>query len=244
MICDFRNYLLQFLLFYQSIFKTVALTLAVMDTEVTWIIDALAHDRTKTKSGLADALGVDPSAITRLLHGERRLKYAEARRAADYLGVALPRRFDDTGADEVGFREDAAVFDHRSAPSDPAFAPLFRALTNGDGFWRLDRQSIIERKPRSPQLSGVRDAFGFYAPDNAMAPRFKIGEVAWINPARPVAPGDDALLMRTAQDNDTVFLCELGAIEDRNFIVRQHGDGEEKSFARAQWVALHVFPRS
>lgn len=212
-----------------------------MQTEIAWIIDALAHNRKKTKSGLAAALGIDPSAVTRLLHGERRLKFSEARLAANYLEVEPPKTFG-----EGGFAEEGEAFAHAPAESDPSFAPLYRASAGEEGFWRLDRSHIIERKPRAPQLSGVRSAFGFYVPDEVMSPRFKIGEIAWINPVRPVAPGDDAMLLFTAEENggDRIFPCEILEIQDKQFVVRQYGNGEQRLFSRDEWVALHVFGRA
>lgn len=209
-----------------------------MRTEVNWIIEALAQDRKKTKSGLAAALGIDPSAVTRLLRGERRLKFTEAQLAAEYLGVEAPG----------GVSEGAWSETQSDAQKDKNTAPLFRADARKDGFWQIDidRQSVIERKPRSPQLAGVRSAFGFYAPDQSMSPRFKIGEIVWINPMRPVAPGDDAMLMQldALQDGDKIFLCELLEIHDDYFAVRQYGDGEKRTFPRSDWVALHVFGRA
>ena len=209
-----------------------------MQTEVTWIIDALARNRKKTKSGLAAALGIDPSAVTRLLRGERRLKFSEAQQAATYLEV------EPFG----GFVETSAGYEEKKTSHEESSVPLFRVDAGQDGFWRIDidRESVIERKPRSPQLSGVRSAFGFYTPDRSMSPRFKIGEIVWINPMRPVAPGDDAMLMQLdrSQDGDKVFLCELLEIHDDEFTVRQYGDGKKRNFPRSDWVALHVFARA
>lgn len=49
-----------------------------------WIADGLKKPG-KTKSGLAEAMGIWPSGVTSLLKGERQLKAEEAQKAAAYL---------------------------------------------------------------------------------------------------------------------------------------------------------------
>lgn len=53
-----------------------------------WITAALKKPR--TRKGLAEAMGVSPSAVTLLLKGERRLQANELPKVADYLGVSVP----------------------------------------------------------------------------------------------------------------------------------------------------------
>lgn len=207
-----------------------------MNTEIGWIKDALARDRTKTQSGLAQAMNIDKSSVSRLLRGERRLKFSESRIAATYLGVSPP----------TGFTEESEEFHHEESHAN-AFTPLLRAATVAEkDFWLLDHDDIIEQKPRPPQFIGVSAAYGFYVPDNAMAPRFRIGEIAWINPARPAVPGEDALLVaaQKADRRDKVFLCELREIQDEYWRVHQYGGGNTRSFSRSEWRALHVFSRA
>jgi len=209
-----------------------------MDGEADWIKAALKRDRSKTQNGLAAALGIDKSSVSRLLRGERRLKFSEAQIAAEYLGVDA----------RSGFAEEGEEFNHgeRANASGRDRAPLYRASAVKDGYWRLDRDIVVERKPCGPLLSGVVSAFGLYAPDDAMAPRFKTGEVAWINPARPAAPGEDALMISNTPSGETakVLLCELLAVENGRYRVRQHGRPEDRCLDAKSWKALYVFPRS
>ncbi|MEO1136299.1 MAG: helix-turn-helix transcriptional regulator, partial [Pseudomonadota bacterium] len=145
--------------------------LPIMQREVDWIIDALARDPAKTRTGLAHALNIDKSGVSRLLKGDRRLKYEEAQLAAAYLGVTP-----GGGASATGLAEDPADYASSSNSGvDLATAPLFRAETSNDGFWRLEKSALIERRPRLPQFSGAQDVFGFYAPENSMAPRYHAG---------------------------------------------------------------------
>lgn len=54
-----------------------------------WIRDGLRQPG-KTQVGLAKALGLDPSAVSRLVRGERELLANEIQKAAGYLGTAPP----------------------------------------------------------------------------------------------------------------------------------------------------------
>lgn len=56
---------------------------------VEWLHTALAKPG-KTQRGLASALDIDPSAVNRMLKGDRRLRVDEVTKAAAYLGEAIP----------------------------------------------------------------------------------------------------------------------------------------------------------
>ena len=59
-------------------------------SETDWIRDGLAKPG-KTQRGLANALGLDPSAVSRLLTGGRQLRAAEIPMVAAYLDSSAPR---------------------------------------------------------------------------------------------------------------------------------------------------------
>lgn len=64
-----------------------------MDPYIDWIKEALAQKPDKTKAGIAAALGIHPSQVTRLLKGEgkpRRLQAAEIVKIAAYLESPAP----------------------------------------------------------------------------------------------------------------------------------------------------------
>jgi transcriptional regulator with XRE-family HTH domain len=55
---------------------------------IEWLKSGL-QDPGKTQAGLAKALGIDPSGVSRLLSGERRLLASEITKAAGYFGTAV-----------------------------------------------------------------------------------------------------------------------------------------------------------
>lgn len=213
-----------------------------MQQEVDWILDALARDPAKTRTGLAKALNIDKSGVSRLLKGERRLKYEEAQRAAHYLGVAPGGAAADIG----GMAEEAAGYAAEAgagAISDSA--PLFRAETGENGLWRLDKSALIERRAPLPHFAGAKEIFGFYAPDNAMAPRYHAGEVVWVNPARPASTGKDALLITIHGDAAPAEIA-FGVLESRSahmMVLSQYGSGLRREFPVQDWRAVYVYGR-
>lgn len=202
-------------------------------TDVQWILDALAADRTKTRKALGEAIGIDKSGVTRLLNGGRTLKFSESRKIARYLGVARPG----------GFSEEATPF---AAAPPAAMAPVYRAsaeLTDPPGWWRLHRKEPqIDSKPKAPQFAAATRVFGLYAQDDAMTPRFKAGELFFVDPARPVSPGDDVLFTQKAPQGgfEKCILGELLRASPAQYFFLQHASGGEQRISAKSWIPNYV----
>ena len=203
--------------------------------EIQWILDGLARNRTKTRSGVAKAMGIHKSGVTKLLKGERQLKLREGFRIAAYLGVAAP----------TGFSEEDTAFDHSDATVRSA--PIFRASEDPSReFWRLHRdEAPIDRKPKAPSFASAAHVFGFYAPDGSMAPRFKAGELIFVDPTRPAAPGDDALFMakRSPGAVERVVAGELVAATPTHFVFAQYARPGEQRLPVKSWTASLILLR-
>lgn len=204
-----------------------------MSDLVEWMRGKLAEDRSKTRSGLADTLGVDKSVITRMMAGERQIKANEIPAIAEYFGELPP----------FGFAESPAPF---AGPERKSLAPVYRAAPALNGVWFLHRcAEPIDWRPRSPHFERAATVLGFYTPDDVMAPRYKPGEIVWVDPYRPARVGEDALFVESAGTNgpERVVLGELVGLEDGEHILIQHRDRQEKRLRQQRWPALHVLPR-
>ncbi|MCO6185601.1 helix-turn-helix transcriptional regulator [Rhizobium sp. L1K21] len=73
-----------------------------MDSE--WFYWQLGREG-RSLSGLAKALGLDPSAVSRMLRGERKMSADEQDGIADYLGVSLNAVAARRRGDAAGFAE-------------------------------------------------------------------------------------------------------------------------------------------
>lgn len=70
--------------------------------DLTWIAEGLKKPG-KSKTGLASALGIWPSAVTAMLQGRRRIQVAEIEKAAEYLGLEAPLGADPGTVPLVGY---------------------------------------------------------------------------------------------------------------------------------------------
>lgn len=193
-------------------------------TEIQWVLDALARDPTKTRKGIGEAIGLDKSGVSKLFSGRRALKMREGLKIAEYLGVAPP----------IGFAEEAASF------TPAALAPIYRASADAEeASWRLYRnEPPIDRRARAPHFVSAVRVFGLYAQDESMSPRYKLGELIFVDPARPANPGDDALFVeKYAAGYERVVVGELMKSTQTHFHVSQHGRPGERRLSAKSWAA-------
>jgi phage repressor protein C with HTH and peptisase S24 domain len=124
-----------------------------------WIVKGLKKPG-KDQYGLADALGVERSAVSKLVTGKRLLKASEIEKVAAYLGEPpptrdLPVRYQVGGGQEIfGFPDDQPM----------AYEPV-------SGLWGVECELAIVR-------------------GDSMWPLLSDGDRIFIGPARPPEPTD------------------------------------------------------
>lgn len=119
-------------------------------------------------------------------------------------------------------------------------------------WWHREEDGVlhIERRPvgmipRTHYLRYSKYAFGIECHGDIMAPVFERRDVAIINPDRPVAPGDDVVLVRNYEpDSNGAFegvLRRLLADAGTHWLVRQYNPQKDYKLTKADWPrALHV----
>jgi len=111
--------------------------MAAMDID--WIRQGLARSG-KTQRGLARALNVDPSAVSRLLDGKRQLKAAEVPKVAAYLGIPAPTQHGPVPLAPDGFPPGGTGRIVEFAAREYAVVPVFDLrLSAGPGAYADDR---------------------------------------------------------------------------------------------------------
>ena len=165
-----------------------------MDTD--WFRDALARAG-KTQADLARELDLLPSAVSRMLRGERGMKATEAVLVAKALGVP---------SEEILLRT--------AVPSTPSPTPPRRGrppLRETQQFSIAQREdpmipicdttgSVADEPiaftPRPANLAGVRDAYAIYVTDDRLSPRYEAGWLLHVHPFKPVVHGRDVVIYR------------------------------------------------
>ncbi len=165
---------------------------AAQDAQVAWIRDGLAMPG-KTQRGLADALGLDPSAVSRLLAGDRQLRAAEIPVISAYLDHAAP----------AGLMPPASGLPANRPRRGGAFAPwsglrdlpvMGTVVAGSDGMFQMNGQ-VHDYIERPPSLQGVADAYAVYVAETSMVPRYFPGETLHVHPGRAVTRGEDTFVV-------------------------------------------------
>ena len=163
-----------------------------MDTD--WFQEALSKVG-MTQADLARHLGLAPSAVSRMLRGERQMKIQEAIETAGLLSV---------GQDEVIRRAQSAG---TSKPSEPARrgrpprrdTAVPRAAPQWVDLIPIHGDASANSEPvgytaRPPTLAGVRDAYAVYMTGEALVPRYQPGWLLYVHPFRPPIRGRDVVV--------------------------------------------------
>jgi phage repressor protein C with HTH and peptisase S24 domain len=154
--------------------------------DIQWIRDGLKKPG-KNQRGLASALGVDPSAVNRLLKGTRQLKAAEIEKAQVYFGLA----------------DEQPAFSKRPLPDPTRYdLPPLKVLGMAEGGpegWFLFNGDVIDTIPRPANLAGAKDAYAVYISGTSMEPRYMPGELVHIHPGRPITIGAYVLIQKRSK---------------------------------------------
>jgi phage repressor protein C with HTH and peptisase S24 domain len=181
-----------------------------MDTA--WIKEALKQPG-RTQRGLASAMGIDPSGVSRLLTGARDLKASELKALAGYLGVSPPSQVIGprgmTEPPEFGHSHlEGSELDPTSARALPAVATLKRDVevrgvaVGGEDAVFLFNGEVIDYARRPPGLVGSKNVFAIYVVGDSMSPRYDEGDMVFVHPGRPPRPGCDVIVELHGQDGE------------------------------------------
>lgn len=143
-----------------------------------WLKERFEKQPEKTQRALASALGLDPSAITRMISGLRRIQVQEVPKIRVFFGEQ-----------ESGTTGQTSLYQAVPVMKPPGDLPVMGVGQGGpDGFvdWNGD---IVERIARPEALAGVANAYAVYVTGSSMAPRYEEGELVYVHPARPVSAG-------------------------------------------------------
>ena len=148
----------------------------------------------RSQADLARHLGLPPSAVSRMLRGERQMKLLEAAQIALFLGVAQEELSRHAGDTDTPPPEPA----RRGRPprSTVPLLPVqrqesmpIRSAARGGGEQQMFQDGPIGYTPRPANLAGVRDAYAIYMLGDSMEPRYTQGWLLHVNPFKPPIRG-------------------------------------------------------
>ncbi len=184
------------------------------------------------KKEAAAAMGVDASAVSRLLRSERKISEEEFVRLQEYF-----RSFRGDGFEEP--------YEAELTPA-PTLSPVYPARAVSDGDWVVDLAATPEQRLLAPApFRGFPEAYGFRAPNEAAWPRYKQGEIVWVSPTAPVLSGDD-VFVATNEARPRVIkgrIAEYRRGPDSPAALVDYRSGALRAFDRDAAVMQKVAPR-
>jgi phage repressor protein C with HTH and peptisase S24 domain len=201
-----------------------------------------------TQADLARHLRLAPSAISRLLKGERQMKLLEAVQIAAFIGVPQEEVLRHAGAVAP------ADAPHRTAPTrrgrpprGPAALPAppsrpeqipIRSAGRGGG----DQAMFLADGPigytQCPaNLGGVRGAYAIYMVGDSMEPRYEQGWLLHVNPFKPPIRGRDVVVYKKGE---AVLIKQFVHWDKDALVLRQLNPPRELRIPREEVLECHL----
>ena len=231
-----------------------------------WIKSVIDTTPNLTQKGLAEAMGLNPAAVNRMLYGARQIKVTELPVIEAYLGktyaaskaedvqspqaqanASLPVNRHDVfgGGDFVsqfpGFRDRGGNLSYHTN-GDPNWAEMMvpvygYAAASLDSNLNLANGEIVDWVIRHPSLNGIRDAFAIYVFSDSMEPRYYPGELVYIHPGRPPEHNKDCVIELKSGD---AYLKRYMGQNDAEVTVMQYNPQKKMTFDKADIQALYA----
>lgn len=211
--------------------------------DAAWFQEALQRAGA-SQADLARHLGLAPSAVSRLVKGERQVKALEAVQIAAFLGVPpedVLRHAD--GVPPAASEPARRGRPPRAAASVPtpqrgAEAMPIRSAGRGGADQEMFLQDgPIGYTPRPANLDGVRDAYAIYMVGDSMEPRYEQGWLLHVNPFKPPTRGRDVVVYKR---NQAVLIKQFVGWHGDDLVLRQLNPELTLRIPRAAVVECHL----
>ena len=205
-----------------------------------------------TQADLARHLRLAPSAVSRMMKGERQMKLLEAVQIADFLGASqeevLRHAGEATAPPPPGTmprgRGRPPSVARESSGSSPASLPRasdqipIRSAARGGG----DQEMFLEDgpigyTPRPANLGGVRSAYAIDMVGDSMVPRYEPGWLLHVNPFMPPTRGRDVVVYKA---DNAVLIKQFVGWEGETLVLRQLNPADTLRIPRNQVRECHL----
>lgn len=219
-----------------------------------WIKERIRFLRPKgkTQTGLATALGIDPSRVTEIIKGERRIKSSEVAPLAAYLEMTVGdvmAAIDGRPPAAMGVIEPAAEPGAAlaAAPILPVLyppgrpdVPVWASAQAGDDGAIVLTPDPIDYIHRSDRMRGVKNPFAFYVVGTSMSPAIEHGTQVVINPSLlPMAGRDHVFIQDLPDGTMKAMVKRLVRSTERSWRVRQFNEPRDFDLLRSIWTKAY-----
>lgn len=202
-----------------------------------------------SQADLSRHLRLAPSAVSRMLKGERQIKQTEYVHIANFLGVpveevlrhagesAIPAPISDTPRAGRGRPPSAASVSSPGLARATDLIPIRSAARGGADQQMFLEDGPIGYTPRPANLSGVRAAYAIYMVGDSMEPRYEPGWLLHVNPFKPPTRGRDVVVYKREQ---IVLIKQFVCWEGNTLVLRQLNPPEVLRIPRDEVRECHL----
>ena len=206
-----------------------------------------------TQADLARQLRLAPSAVSRMMKGERRMNQLETVQIAEFLGVTPEEvlRHAIEGTTPAPASEMSRPGRGRppssgsAAPSGspqamvriPDQIPIRSAARGGGDQEMFLEDGPIGYTPRPASLAGVRLAYAIYMVGDSMEPRYEAGWLLHVNPFKPPTRGRDVVVYKK---DGAVLIKGFVRWDDDELLLQQLNPAREVRVPRADVSECHL----
>lgn len=201
-----------------------------------------------TQADLARHLRLAPSAVSRMLNGERNMKLLEAVQISQFLGVSQDEVLRHAGepADPNAPREPG----RRGRPPGSRLVPQPQPMMRGGDTIPVrsaargghEQAMFLEDGPightaRPANLAGVRGAYAIYMIGDSMEPRYEQSWLLHVNPFKPPTRGRDVVVYKT---DNAVLIKQFVGWQGDNLVLRQLNPEETLTIPKSEVAECHL----
>lgn len=216
-----------------------------LQMDASWFHQALERIGA-TQADLARHLRLAPSAVSRMLKGERQMKQLETVQIAVFLGIT-PDEVLRHAVAETGVPPAADIpRPGRGRPPSAAPPGIVRSTDmipiRSAGRGGTDQAMFLEDGPigytsRPSNLSGVRAAYAIYMVGDSMEPRYEPGWLLHVNPFKPPTRGRDVVVYKQGQ---SVLIKQFVGWEGDTLVLRQLNPPDTLRIPRTEIEECHL----
>jgi phage repressor protein C with HTH and peptisase S24 domain len=196
-----------------------------------------------SQADLARHLRLAPSAVSRMLKGERQMKQLETVQIAGFLGISPEEVLRHAVEGPVSLPLADAPRPSRGRPPSVSSATGDRIPIRSAGRGGTEQEMFADLgyTPRPSNLAGVREAYAIYMVGDSMEPRYEQGWLLHVNPFKPPRRGQDVVVRRQGEIvGDAVLVKQFVGWEGDTLVLRQFNPPDTLHIPRDEVRECHL----
>ena len=203
--------------------------------------------QTDLARALSSRLGhrIDRATVNKMISGRRAIAADELLLMANILGVDVPtldgaeRPAPKSDIDAEGEAAASARHPYASAAAVPVLGT--RGGVRGAEIVFADDERI-EWTFSAPGLGNAQGIYAAYVPGSDMMPRYRPGEMVWINPNKPIKQGDDVLVkLKDGKSRRMIgVIREFVGWEEQAVALKMYSPAKEERYAEEDIASIDL----